>query len=651
MTHLATLSVLRLYFLERPRVRAVRLVGMIVVLGLLIVAEFMPAIIEMDSTLSVQSALQGPNAISNLDGGTGYYNVWNVPDPLAFTWLTLYLLIAYGNNITSLYHADVKLSLSDLLLCKALKKAGVTHIRDYQGRAKEALESTQGATRITRDNIWMLGFFFNELLKSFLWQLMFVTFGFAYGLLEVCMNRWIDSEFEVVNGVDPMGFGQIVTTVTANSCDYGDRTTANITKSTPDNVQSDPWLQSNAEIPPIETFSASTEAGVIASEGIVHHADNTEDIDTINESQVTRGNKDPPSRTIPVELPGASTRTAIADGPSDTDEALEPRMAIITRNRGTERSIGIELEPASSSRAGLRTSRSTHVVAGKLYTPLELESQYLYGPADRIITLLIFTSYFALATFAVALSGFLPMSFVVSMPRAALPLAAGLFAGTTLLIPTATLHAEAPSDAIHLRKPIYDDRPPRLPSPKYTPSNPDSPGPSLSPSPTDRLATQIGHARLFLQAHTRAAEAHLNAFMTRALHLESSFTSTIASLAPPPESHEHLLPSGLYVLVAAMAGSIVTRNRNILLRASVPLAVGVGAAWVVLPYTMRNVGDLVWKFEERAPVVAMNHMRVRGAVEEGWRQAQIRGERVGRWAEERVSEGREAVEGWVRKGR
>jgi len=139
--------------------------------------------------------------------------------------------------------------------------------------------------------------------------------------------------------------------------------------------------------------------------------------------------------------------------------------------------------------------------------------------------------------------------------------------------------------------------------------------------------------------------------MSAFLAHERSFTQTIASLAPPPESRERLMPGALYVLVAAMAGSIVSRNRNILLRATVPVAVGLGAAWVVLPITMRNVGDLAWTFEEKVPVVAINHMRIKGAVEEGWRQAQIRAEATRRWSDEMVKEGREAVESWVRKGR
>lgn len=199
------------------------------------------------------------------------------------------------------------------------------------------------------------------------------------------------------------------------------------------------------------------------------------------------------------------------------------------------------------------------------------------------------------------------------------------------------------------RKPIYDDltliRQP--PKPKEQPNKDPS---SKSPTPTDRLAGQVSRARRFIHAHTLVAEDRVNAFMSSVLHQEQAFTETIASLAPPPETHERIMPGALYVLVAAMAGSIISRNRNILLRASMPFAVGLGTAWVVLPVTTRNVGDLVWTYEERAPLIAENHMRIRGAVEEGWRQAKIRGQYTKEWSDERVKDGREAIESWVRKG-
>lgn len=139
--------------------------------------------------------------------------------------------------------------------------------------------------------------------------------------------------------------------------------------------------------------------------------------------------------------------------------------------------------------------------------------------------------------------------------------------------------------------------------------------------------------------------------MARALNLESSFTSTVASLAPAPSTNERILPGGLYVLVAAMAGSIISRNRNILIRASFPLAVGIGAGSIVLPHTIQNVGKLLWKYEEKVPVLAENHLRIRMATKEIWRQIMVHWILAEKWGDERVKEGREAMEGWVRKGR
>ncbi|KAI4124679.1 MAG: hypothetical protein LQ338_004679 [Usnochroma carphineum] len=174
--------------------------------------------------------------------------------------------------------------------------------------------------------------------------------------------------------------------------------------------------------------------------------------------------------------------------------------------------------------------------------------------------------------------------------RTIVPVAVAGCAITTLLYPRTTVHAEAPPEPSQLsRKPIYDDLPPLRSKPQ--PNTPAKPSPSSS-TPTDRLASQIRKARLTLYDYTAAGETRFNNFMSLLLTQERSFTSTIASLAPPPGSHERLMPGALYVLVAAMSGSILTRNRNILLRATVPFAVGVGAAWVVLPVTTRNVADL-----------------------------------------------------------
>ena len=204
------------------------------------------------------------------------------------------------------------------------------------------------------------------------------------------------------------------------------------------------------------------------------------------------------------------------------------------------------------------------------------------------------------------------------------------------------------------KKPIYDDYealpapPTKSPSSGPTEETPKKP---TSPTPTDRLAAQIKKSRLFFHTHVAAAENKVNEVMDSALHLEESFTGTIASLAPPPQSGEKLMPGSLYVLVAAMTGSIVSRNRNIVLRAATPLAVGIGAAWVVLPITMRNVSDLLWKYEQRFPAIADGHIRTREGIEKVWYMARIHTRGAVNFVDDKVSSGRGAVEDWVKKGK
>ncbi|PGH36789.1 hypothetical protein GX50_00449 [[Emmonsia] crescens] len=219
------------------------------------------------------------------------------------------------------------------------------------------------------------------------------------------------------------------------------------------------------------------------------------------------------------------------------------------------------------------------------------------------------------------------------------------------------------------RKPIYEDEPSVVPAerPQSEPhSQPQSqlqerdtqqsllPARTLrrasSTSTADVLAQQVRQARLFLYAHTLTAENSFNDALARVLHAESRFTNTIASLAPPRESGERLLPGSIYVLVSSMAGSIVSRNRGIFLRATTPLAVGTVAAWTLLPVTMQNVSDLVFEFEKKIPGVAEQHVRIRTATEESWNTAKAHSAHARGLLENKIGQGRGKLEEWVRKG-
>ena len=100
-----------------------------------------------------------------------------------------------------------------------------------------------------------------------------------------------------------------------------------------------------------------------------------------------------------------------------------------------------------------------------------------------------------------------------------------------------------------------------------------------------------------------------------------------------------------------MAGSIVTRNRNILLRATVPAAIGIGAAYAVLPITMKNVGDLAWTYEERYPVLADAHLRTRERVTSFWETGKAHSAMGVGMLQDKVAETRSTMEDWVKKGR
>ncbi|KAI1112477.1 apolipo protein O-domain-containing protein [Nemania sp. NC0429] len=263
--------------------------------------------------------------------------------------------------------------------------------------------------------------------------------------------------------------------------------------------------------------------------------------------------------------------------------------------------------------------------------------------------------------------------------RVAAPLMAATLAGGALF-PSVAL-AEAPPQQQQPRgyslqpkkKPIYDDSETSIPkhtaTPVPSPASDTIPASSKPlpesedeqqqhqhvvtrrPTPTDRLAAQIGKARLFLYRQAVSAEDGVNAAVDRAFTLEQSFTSTVASLAPPRESGEQLMPGLVYVLVASMAGSIVSRNRNILLRASLPLALGVGAGWVVVPVTMANVADLLWTYEKRFPAVADAHVRTREGLQRAWHMTKLHAELGRDYVEDKVGEARDVVEDWVKKGK
>ena len=111
-----------------------------------------------------------------------------------------------------------------------------------------------------------------------------------------------------------------------------------------------------------------------------------------------------------------------------------------------------------------------------------------------------------------------------------------------------------------------------------------------------------------------------------------------------------MLPGGVYVVVAAMAGSIVSRNRGIFLRSASPLAFGTVAAWSLLPVTMRNVSDLAWEYEKKVPAVAEQHLLIREKAEHIWSTGIAHSGMARAMMEEKIGDTRKKLEELVSKG-
>jgi len=223
-----------------------------------------------------------------------------------------------------------------------------------------------------------------------------------------------------------------------------------------------------------------------------------------------------------------------------------------------------------------------------------------------------------------------------------------------LQAPFRTAFAEAPSTSkidLPEKKPIYSPYPTAPTVAKPSPTSPVSTPNPRSPTPTDRLTSEVKKVRLFLYDQSLAAENGVNEFLTWAFQKETSFSNTVASLAPAAETGEQLLPGAIYVLVATLAGSIVSRNRGIFLRATFPLAVGITAGWMLIPVTMRNTSDLIWEYEKKVPVVSETHAQIGGFVKQAWKQASLHARVASDWADETANETRKRVEDLVSKGK
>ena len=220
--HLSTLSVLRTYLMDHPRVRDWRVVGMICVFLLTAVAQTL-SFTTQDSAAPIYCAFQHlfPKAV----------NVSAISLPL----IIIFLVVSYSNRIGRLYSLDPDWGIEDwcaeliadlvrdwtdmaqiqhILISmpkrsKAAKGAVFRRVeqrKDFARQCRRWIAHPRGFRR----QIYSLRYFYSQLNDSFLGEILTLLFGVTYGITSVVMSRVQVPDVGLSAGQNSMSFGQLV---------------------------------------------------------------------------------------------------------------------------------------------------------------------------------------------------------------------------------------------------------------------------------------------------------------------------------------------------------------------------------------------------------------------------------------------------------
>ncbi|KAH8550839.1 apolipo protein O-domain-containing protein [Umbelopsis sp. PMI_123] len=139
----------------------------------------------------------------------------------------------------------------------------------------------------------------------------------------------------------------------------------------------------------------------------------------------------------------------------------------------------------------------------------------------------------------------------------------------------------------------------------------DEPEPEIvlveSPS---RLEENVAIAQKYVNDTYDEGVEQLHQVQTKLQKFENNVKKTIDETIAPGE---HVMPNALYVGVAALAGTIVARNRNIVLRFATSTAFAVGTSYYLMPNTTRNIGNHLDRLERKFPPLYDAHQQLNEA--------------------------------------
>lgn len=118
----------------------------------------------------------------------------------------------------------------------------------------------------------------------------------------------------------------------------------------------------------------------------------------------------------------------------------------------------------------------------------------------------------------------------------------------------------------------------------------------ISVRTTNSTESFFKSAREFTSARINDLSNWVNKSYTKFNNTERFVTSTVSDLH---YKKEDLLPNGIYVIVAALAGTIAARHRGMIAKITFPVVTGLAAFKYFLPVTFDNTREFTWRLEQK----------------------------------------------------
>ncbi|KAL0095369.1 apolipo protein O-domain-containing protein [Phycomyces blakesleeanus] len=130
-------------------------------------------------------------------------------------------------------------------------------------------------------------------------------------------------------------------------------------------------------------------------------------------------------------------------------------------------------------------------------------------------------------------------------------------------------------------------------------------------SPT-KLEEHVAYAQKYANNTIEEGKGHVDSLHQKLKNFENDVKATVRETV----TDEDVLPNALYVGVAALAGTIIARKHNVVVRFLTSSALAYGAAVYLLPKTTHNIGVQAERLEQRYPELQSVHHSVDQVVHE-----------------------------------